>query len=72
MNTADYRIGDRVVVRLLRVPELGHAWSGGDDSLSYNDAKPPDATAVLGEVIVEQIRYQRRLGFRRMRWLSRA
>ena len=72
VNTTDYRIGDRVVVRLVRVPELGHAWSGGDDSLSYNDAKPPDATAVLGEFIAEQIRNQRRLGFRRMRWLSRA
>jgi poly(hydroxyalkanoate) depolymerase family esterase len=65
MTTIDYRMGDRVVVRLVRVPELGHAWSGGDATLSYNDAEPPDATALLGDFIVEQIRYQRKLGFRR-------
>ena len=65
VNTTDYRIGDRVVVRLARVPQLGHAWSGGDSSLSYNDAEPPDATALLGEFIIEQIRYQRRWGSRR-------
>jgi poly(hydroxyalkanoate) depolymerase family esterase len=66
MHTIEYRIGDRVVVRLVRVPELGHAWSGGDAALSYNDAEPPDATALLGDFIVEQIRNQRRLGFGRI------
>ena len=65
VNSTEYRIGDRAVVRLVRVPQLGHAWSGGDASLSYNDAEPPDATALLGEFIIEQIRYQRRWGLRR-------
>ena len=65
MKTTDYRVGDRVVVRLVRVAELGHAWSGGDASLSYNDAEPPDATALLGEFIIEQIRDQRKFGFGR-------
>ena len=60
---SDYRIGERVVVRMVRVPELGHAWSGGDAALSYNDPQPPDATALLGEFIVEQIRAQRRPAF---------
>ena len=63
MTNIDYRIGERVVVRLVRVPELGHAWSGGDAALSYNDPEPPDATALLGEFIVEQIRAQRRAVF---------
>jgi hypothetical protein len=49
----------------VRVPALGHAWSGGDDSLPYNDAEAPDATAMLGEFVIEQIRNQRRLGFGR-------
>ncbi len=65
MTTVEYRIGERVLVRLVRVPALGHAWSGGDDSLSYNDAAPPDATALLGDFIVEQIRDQRKMGFGR-------
>ncbi len=62
MSTIDYRIGERAVVRLVRVPDLGHAWSGGDATLSYNDAAPPDATALLGDFIVEQVRNQRRFG----------
>jgi poly(hydroxyalkanoate) depolymerase family esterase len=65
VRTSDYRSGDRVVVRLVRVAGLGHAWSGGDAALSYNDAEPPDATALLGEFIIEQIRVQRRFGLGR-------
>lgn len=65
VTTTEYRVGGRVVVRLIRVPALGHAWSGGDDSLPYNDAEPPDATALLGEFIIEQIRNQRRFSFGR-------
>jgi poly(hydroxyalkanoate) depolymerase family esterase len=66
VDTLDYRIGNRVVVRLVRVPALGHAWSGGDAALPYNDGEPPDATALLGEFIIEQIRNQRRLGLGRI------
>jgi poly(hydroxyalkanoate) depolymerase family esterase len=39
----------RPLVRIVEVDDLGHAWSGGDDSLPYNDAAPPDATAMLEE-----------------------
>lgn len=70
VTTMDYRDGERVLVRLIRVAELGHAWSGGDGGLSYNDPHPPDATALLGEFVVEQIRWQRASGLRRARWLS--
>jgi poly(hydroxyalkanoate) depolymerase family esterase len=62
---ADYRLGNRTVVRLVRVPELGHAWSGGDASLPYNDPHPPDASALLAEFIVGEIRAQRRPVFGR-------
>lgn len=37
------------LVRLVDVDGLGHAWSGGDAALPYNDAAAPDATAMLGE-----------------------
>jgi poly(3-hydroxybutyrate) depolymerase len=37
------------LVRLVEVDGLGHAWSGGDAALPYNDAAAPDATAMLGE-----------------------
>lgn len=64
-SISDYRVGNRNVARLVRVPELGHAWSGGDASLPYNDANPPDASALLAEFIVGEIRTQRRPGFGR-------
>jgi poly(hydroxyalkanoate) depolymerase family esterase len=65
LTRIDYRDGERVLVRLVRVPDLGHAWSGGDASLSYNDPRPPDATGLLAEFVVEQIRLQRRFGLGR-------
>jgi poly(hydroxyalkanoate) depolymerase family esterase len=48
MTTDDYRAGGRVVVRLVRVAELGHAWSGGNAAFAYNDPRPPDATSLFG------------------------
>jgi len=51
VHTADYRDAQGVVVRLVRVPGLGHAWSGGDEAYEYNDADTPDATAMLEEFI---------------------
>jgi len=41
----------RMLARLVEVDGLGHAWSGGDASLAYNDAAPPDATAMLAELL---------------------
>jgi poly(3-hydroxybutyrate) depolymerase len=42
---ADAR-GDRA--RLVEIDDVGHAWSGGDASLPFNDAAGPDATAMAG------------------------
>jgi hypothetical protein len=56
MTTADYRDGAGVVVRMVRVAELGHGWSGGDAAFPYNDPNPPDATALLGEFVTKGLR----------------
>lgn len=72
MTITDYREGERTLARLIRVAELGHAWSGGDAALPYNDPHPPDATGLLGEFVIEQIRIQRASRSRRFGWLSRA
>ncbi|MEP6943183.1 MAG: PHB depolymerase family esterase [Betaproteobacteria bacterium] len=61
----EYRVGTRTAARLVRVSELAHAWSGGDAALPYNDPQPPDASAMLADFIIEQIRAQRRPRFRR-------
>jgi poly(hydroxyalkanoate) depolymerase family esterase len=56
MSVAEYRDGRRVTARLVQVPQLAHAWSGGDPAYPYNDANPPDATALLGEFIEGRLR----------------
>jgi poly(3-hydroxybutyrate) depolymerase len=56
VETADYREGGRTVVRLVRVPQLDHSWSGGDSKFPYNDPAPPDATAMLGDFVERGLR----------------
>ena len=34
---------------------LGHAWSGGDPALAYNDAEAPDATALVGAFFADAL-----------------
>jgi len=55
-TTIEYLDGARTLVRMVRVDGLGHAWSGGDPAFPYNDPQPPDATALLGAFVAEEIR----------------
>jgi len=50
-TTREWRVGERLVVRQILIEGLGHAWSGGDDALPFNDAQGPDATALLGSFL---------------------
>jgi poly(hydroxyalkanoate) depolymerase family esterase len=59
----EYSVGTRTAARLVLVSGLAHAWSGGDSALPYNDPQPPDASAMLADFIIEQIRAQRRPRF---------
>ena len=56
MRVAEYLDGRRVTARLIQVPQLGHAWSGGDTKYAFADPKPPDATALLGEFVEGRLR----------------
>jgi len=49
VRTREWSRDGRPLVRLVEVDGLGHAWSGGDGKLPFNDERPPDATALLGE-----------------------
>jgi poly(hydroxyalkanoate) depolymerase family esterase len=51
VTTLEWRIDDRLVVRYVAIAGLGHAWSGGDDALPFNDARAPDASALLSEFL---------------------
>ena len=39
--------GRRLMLRVARIAELKHAWSGGDASLSFNSGAGPDASKML-------------------------
>jgi poly(hydroxyalkanoate) depolymerase family esterase len=51
VTTLEWRIDDRLVVRYVAVAGLGHAWSGGDARLPFNDAHAPDASALVSEFL---------------------
>ena len=51
----EWRSHGRLIVRLVEVTGLGHAWSGGDPTLAYNDAEAPDATALVGAFLADAL-----------------
>jgi len=51
VTTREWIAGARLAARYVEVDGLGHAWSGGDDQLPFNDAHGPDATALLGAFV---------------------
>ena len=51
VRTREWHRNGRPLVRLVEIEWLGHAWSGGDPALPFNDGAPPDATAMIGDWI---------------------
>ena len=47
----EWRRDGHLVARLVTVSQLGHAWSGGDAALAYNDAAAPDATSLMANFL---------------------
>ncbi|MBB5610009.1 MULTISPECIES: PHB depolymerase family esterase [unclassified Janthinobacterium] len=43
----DYQVGKLLLLRVAQIEHLGHAWSGGDASLPFNDKARPDASKLL-------------------------
>jgi poly(3-hydroxybutyrate) depolymerase len=44
---ADYHAGRRLAARLVTIPSVGHAWSGGDSKFEFFDGGGLDATALI-------------------------
>lgn len=51
----EWRSEGRPVARLVEISGLGHAWSGGDAALAYNDAGAPDASALVGAFFADAL-----------------
>jgi poly(hydroxyalkanoate) depolymerase family esterase len=47
----DYHRAGRSLVRSITIQGLGHAWSGGDAKLPFNDALGPDSSLLLWEFL---------------------
>lgn len=43
----DYLVGRRLVLRVIRIAGLGHAWSGGDPARKFNASAGPDASRMM-------------------------
>jgi len=52
----DYTIGHKVMIRSVVIEGLGHAWSGGNDALSFN-AQGPDASRLMLDFLERHRRY---------------
>lgn len=55
----DYLVGRKVVLRVVRIAGLGHAWSGGDPTLRFNAEAGPDASRMLLEFLGRHRRQRR-------------
>ena len=53
LRTDDWWIDGRVRVRAAMVEGLGHAWSGGDASYAFADARGPDALELFTRFVVD-------------------
>ena len=52
----DYLLGARRLVTVCRVPDLGHAWAGGDESVPFHAQTGPDASAMIWAFLREHRR----------------
>lgn len=43
----DYLVGRKLLLRVVRIANLGHAWSGGDPALKFNARAGPDASRMM-------------------------
>lgn len=47
----DYMRSDQLLLRSIAIEGLGHAWSGGDPRLHFNDAAQPDASSLIWDFL---------------------
>ncbi|KFI08389.1 PHB depolymerase esterase [Massilia sp. BSC265] len=45
----DYLVGRKLLLRVVRIAGLGHAWSGGNPALQFNEPAGPDASRMMLE-----------------------
>ena len=46
-DTSDYCLGRQTILRICRIDNLPHAWSGGDPAYAFNERRGPDASRLM-------------------------
>ncbi len=46
-KTYEYYCGKKNLLQICEISELGHAWSGGDESVNFSDGRGPDASRMM-------------------------
>ncbi len=55
-DTSDYRLGRQTILRVCRINNLPHAWSGGDPAYRFNERRGPDASRMMWNFFVRHRR----------------
>ncbi|MFA9215994.1 MAG: PHB depolymerase family esterase [Sphingomonadaceae bacterium] len=54
----DFYVGRKLMLRVARIAQLEHAWSGGDPELAYNAKAGPDASKMMMDFFARHQRLQ--------------
>jgi poly(3-hydroxybutyrate) depolymerase len=49
LSRQDYMAGEKSILRVYAIPDLDHAWSGGDGSAPFHSGDGPDASDLMWE-----------------------
>ena len=56
LQRQDYLVGDKSIVRVYRIPDLEHAWSGGHGTAPFHSREGPDASELMWEFLEQHRR----------------
>lgn len=56
-KTYEYYFGKRNLLQVCEISELGHAWSGGDESVSFSDSQGPNASRMMWDFFTRHQRH---------------
>lgn len=56
LSRQDYMAGEKSILRVYTIPELDHAWSGGDGTSPFHSGDGPDASDLMWEFLEQHRR----------------
>jgi poly(hydroxyalkanoate) depolymerase family esterase len=56
LSRQDYMAGEKSILRVYAIPDLDHAWSGGDGSAPFHSGDGPDASDLMWEFLEQHRR----------------